>query len=206
MVIGFANKGKAEEERKEKQIHFVNKVIALDAFHHVSIAKGCNVFVESNTEGQLTYRNKLDEVEILPEYQTKNDTLYILSTKNNLNNWVRIKVGTIQSVSIQNGKLTIDDFKQDELFIQADGTYIKVNENSSISFVDLVLKNSAELKAYKYKGSSVKLNIENSKIYITSNKRMESIYGIASGRSELRFSKANKINVETDNSTEMKIY
>lgn len=204
MIMGFAFRNKKYED---SNIEKETKEIDLDNFSHMNISQeGCDVILGSNEKNELTYIHNLKDSIIAPKYEIRNDTLFILSTKNNLNDEIRVKVKDIKSIICCKSELSIREFIQDSVKIEANLSKVYIKKDSEISFVDIELKNSSNLYGSNYNGSSFKLNIDNSKFEISADKKLDLVEGIVAKSSSVRLPKVLKIDIDSDETSEVKMY
>lgn len=95
----------------------------------------------------------------------------------------------------------------DELTINGDNATNSISNNSSISFANINLKNNSDLQGWNYKVNTLSLDIKASKVQFSSDDhKLDRIVGLVSSNSTVRLPKAKIIDVESDNSSEIKMY
>lgn len=139
-------------------------------------------------------------------YEVRNDTLFISSSKTNLGKWVDIHTSGLQSITSIGSQVNIYHLKGDELTIHGDNAKMTISNNSSISFANIILKNNSDLQAWNYMGNALKLDLTASKALFSSNHKLSRIEGLVSSNSVVNLPKTKIIDIESDNSSEIKMY
>ena len=206
-IVGFTFKNKEDYSRRIGESSLEKKSIALNTFQHIYIESGCRVNISGSSESKLLYSNIKTKKEVKPLYEVRNDTLFISSSKTNLGEWIDIHTNNLQSITSIGSQINIYNLNDDELTINGDHARFNISNNSSISFANIILKNNSDLQGWNYKGNALKLDIKASKVQFSSeNHKLDRIDGSVSSNSTVRLPKTRIIDVESDNSSEIKMY
>lgn len=201
-TVGFIYKGK-EVTHENK---FETETILLGDYKHVNVGNGCNITVYSAQESKLVYSFNKEENVQAPLYEVKNDTLFILSTQNQPYKWINLRTENIESITCNNCTVNLQKVHQDQLKLVGEKSTIRITNQSKILASDITLKQNSDLQAWNYKGNSVQLDISASKAQFSSDNKLEVASGNLMNNSFLRLPVTNKIQIESDKSSEVKIF
>ncbi len=204
MILGIAFNGTAsKKEQKKKQI--ISKSIKLDnTFRHINLAGEGNIWINKGDEQSLNYvENSLDSIPFVPEYDVRNDTLYVKSTYNRN---VTIVVRNLNTVSGYSSHLHLSYIDLPSLKLSFENGNVRIEHNAKISNLYVSLSNNSNFRCNDFDIDTLKMNLNNSKFYFYGKKKLVSLEGTISNNSDVRLPKALHINLDVDSSSKIRMY
>lgn len=206
MIMGFAFND-AKYSRRNK-ITIETKTLELPHFQHVSIGENCRVSIQNAQESKLSYLNQKNAAVIEPIFKIENDTLFLISTKNNMQyNGVTLSSSYIQSITGKNCNISIKNMKQEFLYISTNGTIINIKNKVEIEKYELTLKQSSDFHCWNnFKGDELTIDLQNSKLRVRSQHKLSKIKGLATNHSYLELPAAKSYQLNVDENSQLRIY
>lgn len=205
-IFGFAFKDKNIARNRINHDTLEVKFIAVDDFNHLSVGDNCHVILNDSYSNELKYLSDKQQANIEPKYELRNDTLFILSTEGNVQASLEINMNQIKSITCSGGRVILNNIKQEELEVFGDNASLFINNGSSISFANIVLRNQSDFQGWNFNGNALKLDLESSKAQFSANHKLKAVEGVLSSNSSVRLPKVNKITLESDESSTVQMY
>ncbi|TAJ11682.1 hypothetical protein DMA11_15945 [Marinilabiliaceae bacterium JC017] len=203
MVMGFVYNDK--EFFGERGEAFETITEELEPFSHISVDDDCIVAVQTGETNSLLYHyNKKDKAQ--PVYEVRNDTLFVISTRNVLYGQVDLMVGKIKSISGRNCRISLYDIHQDDLFLAGENARINLGHKVDFGSLNVLLKDSSELNYWHFNAKELRLNIQNnSRFRCHSDQKVELLEGKISNNSKATLPDAKRIQLDVDESSKVEM-
>ena len=206
MAMGFVYKDAAPKWVKADD-HFEIVRDELAPFSHLYVENNCHLILSGSDQLHLSYTIDNQKEIITPVYEVRNDTLFLKSTSNNLNNWVTINTNCpLQSIHGENCHVRLRSLKQPSLHIDFAHTNLRIEQGVKISSLDLSLKENSDFNGWDLEVSELKMNLLNSKFQGRSRQKLDWLKGTISNQSDVHLPKAKHIQLEVDETSEIKMY
>ncbi len=189
-----------QERRAEQKIKIETHQVGLPSFTHVKVDRQNTEIKCGDTNMATVYYHK-DSVcpDIL--WEKIGDTLLI--KKSDQYSQLKIVVNSTVSLHVesQGGKVSFNKLKIDSLFLNGTKATFNGFDNSEVDYVYANLMKS-RVQSYSGQFNNAEMNLTSSNIYIS--KPMISIRGKAAEKSEFRIRKVHKIDLEMDESSNLR--
>lgn len=171
-------------------------------FNHIKVSKHCNILVIKGSSS-LTYLPEKSGT-FVPEYEIKDDTLFIKSTTTKVLT-VAVKEN-VKTVSAESAEVMLSlnlpslslDFKS-----------VKANINNvKISKFDICLKDHTTLRMHDFYTDTIKMNIDNSEFYCSPNSynKIEMLSGMIGKGSQVYLPNAMHFDLHVDKTSKLSVY
>lgn len=204
MIMGFMFKNK--EYNNFRPENLISESIPLEGFSHIVSEPNCRIELKSGDANQLNYASLADKEIVKPIFNLKDDTLFITTTRTNMNNDVQITVQQIKTITGCNNNLTLRDFSQDSIKVILNGTEISLQQNTSIGKLELSLKSQSRCNGWNCQITNLNLTSDNSKFEASIQNRLESVKVDIANHSEVRLPKSLNYNLNLDKTSKVKVY
>ena len=113
--MGFMGKHLVDTPKEFQSSDVETKIIPIQGFNHVYLTNDSRVTFYSAEETQIEYKAVSDKKSVKPNYEIRNDTLFLYSTKDVLYGRISIKIQNIESLSSNAAWVTFKQVSLDTL-------------------------------------------------------------------------------------------
>jgi len=203
MILGFIYKDEKYTSDDEK--HKTIKHIELEAFSHISIAPGCKLNIYSDEKPSFSYYAKEENTK--PDYEIKNDTLFIISTEASKHEAIKLNTRNLKSIEANNSTLYLSELNLDTLSISLIKTNLKFgNKHAYIQHLNLQVKDKSDVSIWNFNDGEIKMDIENSHCSMYSNSKVKKVSGKIGENSKVTLPITKRIDLDIDPSSSVKKY
>lgn len=204
LIMGFAFKNKKYGDYNAENIKIES--VTLDAFKHIHANENCRITVKSGTSNELKYTSFLNKAIIKPDFRIVRDTLFVETTKTNLNNNIELVVQHLETITGNNCNYSLREFSQSRLSVDIKKSNISFYDSSSVVNLKMFLYEQSKCTGREFKVDSLMLQSKNSKFEARLQNKLGLIEGIITDKSDVRLPAALKYTLEVDQSSTIKIY
>jgi len=205
MFLGFIYKDKKNFSQNGSK--YKTEKIELEAFSHISAKSGCKLNIYSAEKPSFSYHVEKEKENKKPVYEIKNDTLFIISTGTTKHGVLKLMTHNLKTIKANKSKLYLASIKLDTLSVSLVKTDLSFgNDETSILYFNLQLKDQSDVKVWAFNGSEVKMDIENSHCYMKHNSHLKKISGKIGKNSKVTLPKTSHIDLDIDQSSSVKMY
>ncbi|WP_308991399.1 hypothetical protein QLS71_005120 [Mariniflexile litorale] len=194
---------------KDYNYSFAGKLIPpvnLESFSVIVADPEAKIQIESdsvNTMSALFFQR--DTILKLPEYKILNDTLYVSKSNGSANTIIKCK--SVKSiVGKKDSNIYLINFDSDSLLVTLIGSKLNGNiKNKLIGYVEIKANKKSEMYLNQSNINSIKLNIDNSKIYFMGRNDIKTFKAVLTNNAQLQTSKSKKLIIDCDVSSKYSI-
>lgn len=205
MLLGFIYKDKKNFNHNGDT--YKTEKIELEAFSHVSAKPGCKLNIFSAGKPGLSYLVEKDKKNKKPVYEIKNDTLFIISSGTSKHGILKLMTHNLKTIKANKSKLYLANIKLDTLSVSLVKTDLSFgNDETSILYFNLQLKDQSDVKVWNFNGSEVKMDVKDSHCYMSSDSHLKKISGKIGKNSKVTLPKTRRLDLDIDQSSSVKMY
>lgn len=187
---------------------FANKEKIVAPFSVVVAEQGAIFHLNNGNEYKVSQNYKKDEVPNFAPFVVRNDTLFMFAIKGEpiKGDWSIVPEVFCKKVKYiigkENSNINMSSYEADSLFVDINKTELLWEYDKAV-FVSLNAKNSSVYLMGDL--GKIDLQLDKTKLDITSEKNIESISGSLKNSSDLNCSVNGRINLEVDKSSKMQL-